>query len=171
SLITPLMIESIDKLPLKDNTLYLACQLSAAANNTMSRYAIIEVPTDKYSRFIELPHQDDTLNYILLEDIIRYNLKNIFFSLGFDTFSSYIIKITRDAELDLSQEEIHIPEDLKKAIKKRKSGAPTRLVYDQDIPAVFLEYLINKLGLQKDDQLIAGGRIHNFKDFMQFPAS
>jgi polyphosphate kinase len=32
-----------------------------------------------------------------------------------------------------------------------------------------LEYLIRRLNLSKRDNLIPGGRIHNFRDFMEFP--
>lgn len=170
SVIIPLMIESIAKLPLlQDNMIYLASKLGSSQQAHMHRYSLIEVPTDRLPRFVQLPTTRGEHHYILLEDIIRFNLSYIFSPLGFDTFSGYVIKVTRDAEFDMNQEEINFPEILKKALKNRKKGTPTRFVYDREIPKHFLDYLLKRLNMTKDDHIIAGGRIHNFKDFINFP--
>jgi polyphosphate kinase len=42
-------------------------------------------------------------------------------------------------------------------------------VYDKAIQKNLLDYLIKLLNLSRKDHLIPGGRIHNFKDFMEFP--
>src|SRR5690606_35875788 len=105
-------------------------------------------------------------------DIIKFNLPNIFASFGFNQFQAHIIKVTRDAELDFDNDEhTNIIVDLEKSIKNRKKGKATRFVYDRNIDPALFEYLIKRLGLSKKDNLIPGGRIHNFKDFMNFPSS
>src|SRR5690606_2032547 len=58
-----------------------------------------------------------------------------------------------------------------KGIKSRKKGKATRFVYDRSIDPGLLDYLVKRLHLSKKDNLIPGGRIHNFKDFMNFPDS
>lgn len=171
--LVPLMIESIPKMPLlHDRSIYLACTLRSQQNRVVPRYALIEIPVPPLPRFIELPADDGSQNLILLEDVIRYNLPAIFGPFGFDQFQSYIIKITRDAELDLDQDERNdLIEALAKSLKKRKSGRATRFVYDQHMDDGLLDYLTKRLQLSKRDHLVPGARIHNFKDFMDFPAT
>lgn len=170
--LVPLMIESIAKMPLlRDRAIYLACMLSNSENTAMHRYALIEVPVPVLPRFVILPSPEGQHDIILLENIIRYNLPSVFGPFGFDQFQSYIIKMTRDAELDMDQDvNSDVIEELSKSLKKRKQGRATRFIYDQAIDAGLLDYLTRRLQLSKRDQLVAGGRIHNFKDFMDFPA-
>ena len=56
-----------------------------------------------------------------------------------------------------------------KGLKNRKKGRATRFVYDRNIDPDLLNYLIKRIGLTKKDNLIPGGRTHNFKDFIDFP--
>lgn len=171
--IVPLMIESIPQMPLlHDKSIYLACVLGNQHNTMMQRYALIEIPTKVLPRFVILPSVKATHEIILLEDIIRFNLPNLFAPFGFDRFLGYVIKVTRDAELDLDNEvNTNLIEELEKGLKNRKKGRATRFVYDRNIDRGLLEYLVKRLGMTQKDNLIPGGRIHNFKDFMSFPAS
>jgi polyphosphate kinase len=60
-------------------------------------------------------------------------------------------------------------EKLEKSLKKRKKGQPVRLVYDRNIKEDILSLLIQKLKLSGEDNIIPGGKYHNFKDFINFP--
>jgi polyphosphate kinase len=173
SQIVPLMIESIPQMPLlRDKSIYLACVLRNKKNRRMSSYALIEIPTKVLPRFIILPSENEDTDIILLEDIIRFNLPNLFAPFGFDDFSGYIIKVTRDAELEADNDVSHsIIEKLEKQLKNRKKGKTTRFVFDRNLDLGLLDFLAKRLGLTKKDNLIPGGRIHNFKDFMDFPSS
>lgn len=173
SQIVPLMIESIPQMPLlRDKSIYLACVLGSKANRRLRRYALIEIPTKVLPRFIIMPSEEGTTDIILLEDIIRFNLSALFAPFGFDEFSGYIIKVTRDAELE-ADNDVHssLIEKLEKQIKNRKKGRTTRFVFDRNLDLGLLDFMSKRLGLTKKDNLIPGGRIHNFKDFMDFPAS
>lgn len=171
TLIVPLMIESIPQIPyLKDKSIYLACILGSTSNPMMHRYSLIEVPTE-LPRFVVLPSAGKYKDIILLEDIIRFNLPQLFSAFGFDQFIGYVIKVTRDAEFDFDVDgNADLIGNLEKGLKGRKKGKATRFVYDKSIDKVLLEYLVKRLQLKKDN-LVPGGRIHNFKDFMGFPAS
>ncbi len=172
--IIPLMIESIPQMPLlRDKSIYLACLLGNTASSMLQRYALIEIPTKVLPRFVIMPSKAGTKDIILLEDIIRYNLPALFAPFGFDKFMGYIIKVTRDAELDIDNEDstANIMVELEKGLKNRKKGRATRFVYDRNIEPNLLNYLTRRLGMSKKDNLIAGGRIHNFKDFIDFPSS
>lgn len=171
-LLVPIMIQHTSKLPsLRDKSIYLAVKLSHKIKNKDSRYALIQVPDD-LPRFVELPElQTKKGNYIiLLDDVIRYCLEDIFFVFNYDTYGAYTIKLTRDAELDIDSDlSKSITEKISRSLKQRKIGDPVRLVYDHEIPKDMLNFLIKSMKIDKNQALLPGGRYHNFKDFMQFP--
>lgn len=171
--IIPLMIETIPQMPLlRDKSIYLACLLGKTHESMAQRYALIEIPTKVLPRFVIIPSDKGSTDIILLEDIIRFNLPMLFAPFGFDRFLGYIIKVTRDAELETDNDvNTNIIAELEKGLKNRKKGRATRFVYDRQIDPVLLNYLVKRLGLSKKDNLIPGGRIHNFKDFIDFPSS
>jgi polyphosphate kinase len=169
--VIPLMIESIPNFPqLRDRSIYLAVVMWKNEAAIKKKYALIEIPL-MLNRFVILPgSRPDEHHIILLEDIIRFNLPKIFSYFGYDQYASYILKVTRDAEIDIDND-INTPiiQKLEKALKNRKKGKPVRFVYDRQMDPGMLEYLIGKINLSKRDNLIPGGRIHNFRDFMDFP--
>jgi polyphosphate kinase len=169
--IVPLMIESIPSMPLlRDRSVYLACVLGHSQSAMMHRYALIEIPVGDLPRVVVLPSAKGTQDLILLDDIVRYNLPYLFAPFGFDKFMGHLIKVTRDAELDLDNDfHSNLIDDLEKGIKNRKKGKATRFVYDKQIDANLLEFMMKRLSLNKKDHMVPGGRIHNFKDFMDFP--
>lgn len=170
--IVPLMIENLQVFPtLSDKSIYLACKLSKKDGTVPQRYALVSVPR-RLSRFVILPPKENNTYIILLEDIIRYCLPQIFSFFGYDTFSSDIIKVTRDAEIDIDNDiSTSLIQKIEKGLKNRKKGKPVRFIFDKEIDSGLLNYLTKRLGLTGKDNIQAGERIHNFKDFMNFPAS
>ena len=173
SSIVPLMLESITQFPvLNDKSIYLACTLSKKDNSIPKRFALVSIPSRNLSRFLILPSKNNEQSIILLEDVIRFCLPNIFSFFGYDSFSSHIIKVTRDAEIDIDNDVSgSLIQKIEKGIKNRKKGKPVRFVYDKNIDAQLLNYLVKRLDLSQTENLIPGGRIHNFKDFINFPLS
>ena len=172
--IVPLMIESIPVMPLlNDKAIYMACVLGSTETPMLQRYALIPIPTRVLPRFVILPSSNGEKDIILLEDIIRLSLPHLFAPFGFNRFLGYIIKVTRDAELEIDTSELsdNIISEIEKGLKNRKRGRATRFIFDRNIDARLLDYLIKRLSLSGKDNLIPGGRIHNFKDFMNFPES
>lgn len=167
--IMPIIIKKNQPLPsLNDDAIYLAVVMGKSKKE---EYALIEVPTDILPRFVILPSNDQKRHIILLEDVIRFELNDIFYMFSFKTISSYIVKVTRDAELDLDDDvaESYV-KILSKSLEKRGNSELVRFVHDQEIPENFLTLLLKKLNFDKDDVIIGGSRIHNFKDFMGFPS-
>jgi polyphosphate kinase len=171
--VIPLMIESIPDFPyLRDKSIYLGVVLSRQESALQRKYAVIEVPTRFNDRFVILPSPDDEHHIILLEDIIRFNLPTIFSYFGYDQYQSNIFKVTRDAEIDIDNDiATTLIQKLEKGLKNRRKGKPVRFVYDKEMDPGLLEYLIRRMNLTKRDNLIPGGRIHNFRHFMEFPAN
>ena len=164
--LVPIMLDEAMPLPeLRDRAIYFFVKLTTKKK---SRYALIEIP-DNLSRFIVLPETNNLKFIILLDDIIRYSLEDIFFIFDHDNIEAYSIQLTRDAELDLDKEVSgKFIDSLAKSLLKRKKGKPMRLMYDTEMPMDMLKYLVSKMGLH-GESLIPGNRYHKFKDFIAFP--
>jgi polyphosphate kinase len=153
---------------LKDRVEYFLIKLSKKRRKEQVKYAIVELPAN-LKRFLVLPPTNNLQFVILIDDIIRYCLEDVFFTLDYDRIEAYSIQITRDAELDMehdmSEKFIDV---LTKSLQKRRKGKPMRLLYDREMPEDMLNYLVSKLELSAES-LIPGNRYHNFKDFFGFP--
>jgi polyphosphate kinase len=167
----PIMISSLrDLSTLRDKSIYLAVTLGRRDRAIKDDYALIELPTKFLSRFLILPPDGAKKPIILLDDIIRYCLSEIFSIFGYDTFAAYTVKVTRDAELDFDTDvSKSFLEVISDSLKQRKRGIPVRFVYDKSIPEELLKIITKRLGITKEDPIRGGGRYHNFKDFMGFP--
>src|ERR1700754_1356291 len=164
--LVPIMLDEAMAFPeLRDRAIYFFVKLTTGKK---SRYALIEIP-DNLSRFLVLPETNNLKFIILLDDIIRYSLEDIFFIFDHDTIEAYSLQLTRDAELDLDKEVSgKFIDALAKSLQKRKKGTPMRLLYDTEMPMDMLKYLVGKMGLH-GESLIPGNRYHNFKNFIAFP--
>jgi polyphosphate kinase len=164
--LVPIMLDEAQAFPeLRDRAIYFFVKLTSGKK---SRYALIEIP-DTLSRFLVLPETNNLKFIILLDDIIRYALEDIFFIFDHDTIEAYSIQLTRDAELDLDKEVSEkFIDALSKSLQKRKKGKPMRLLYDTEMPLEMVTYLVTKMGLHAES-LIPGNRYQNFKNFISFP--
>lgn len=154
---------------LNDGAIYLAVVLTSI-DKPKPDHALIEIPTNRHQRFVVLPDKGKRKAIIRLDDIIRFCLDDIFGAFGYNGFDAYTIKITRDAEIELygnvSRSFIDIVAD---SIKKRKTGAPVRFIYDKKMPTELIETLMVCFKIKNRENLVIGDRYHNSKDFMNFP--
>ena len=133
------------------------------------RYAIIEIPKNT-NRIVELPEKDGKQYLILLDDIIRYNLSSIFNIFDYESISAHMIKITRDAQLDIDSDmSKSMLEKIATSVKDRRIGEPVRFVFDKHIEKDTLKFFLSKMGIDASDSIIPGGRYHNRRDYMNFP--
>lgn len=169
--IIPLMIESLPQLPyLRDKSIYLGVVMRKKDSAYDQKYALIEIPSKDVGRFVLLPSKSGESRIILLEDVIRYNLPEIFTYFDYDYFDAHVFKVTKDAEIDIDNDvSTTFVEKIEKGLKNRRKGKPVRFVYDKEMDAGLLEYLIRRLNLNRKSNIIPGGRIHNFRHFMDFP--
>jgi len=166
---------------LKDTSGYLAIKLVMKSEQKSSvlglikkvkpevRYAIIEIPKNT-NRIVELPNKDGKQYLIMLDDLIRYNLSSIFNIFDYESISAHMIKITRDAQLDIDSDmSKSMLEKIATSVKDRRIGEPVRFVYDQHIEKDTLKFFLSKMGIDASDGVIPGGRYHNRRDYMNFP--
>ncbi|WP_275555087.1 polyphosphate kinase 1 [Mixta sp. Marseille-Q2659] len=170
--VTPILINHDTDLIefLKDDYTYLAVEIIRGAD---IRYALLEIPSDKVPRFVNLPAESPRRRkpMILLDNILRYCLDDIFKGFfDYDALNAYSMKMTRDAEYDLVTEmESSLLELMSSSLKQRLTAEPVRFVYQRDMPDAMVELLRDKLNISNYDSIVPGGRYHNFKDFISFP--
>lgn len=166
--LVPLIINKSQPLPfLTDDQIYLGVKMKRGKN---ASYAIIRMPVSPDSpRFVQLPSPEGRRDIIFLDDLIRFCLDDIFFMFNYDKISAHTFKVMRDAELTLADDvSISFVEKMEKGIENRTHGRAVRLVYDDDMPPDFLQLLIRKMKVSKEE-LAPGGRYHMMKDLMKFP--
>ena len=162
---------------LKDTAAYLAVKMTLVdeevARGTKEkevRYALIEIPKG-IDRFIELPKEGDKNYIMILDDLIRYSLRSIFNMFSYESISAHMIKITRDAELDMDNDlSKSFIEKISSSVEHRKISDPVRFVYDQSVAKDTLAFLKEKMNIEDTDSVIPGGRYHNRRDYMGFPS-
>lgn len=174
----PVFLSSDKESPFLENkALYLAVKLlrkpmeagekQQKKEHEEFQYAIVEIPTQHTPRFVILPRKGNNHYLIFLDDLIRLCLPEIFPS--HTVISAHVAKLTRDAELYIDDEfEGDLVEKIKKALSKRKTGVPSRFLFDADMPKKLVALIKEVLSLDEED-LVPGGRYHNFSDFFSFP--
>lgn len=166
----PIILSNLKATALRDRSLYLAVVLQVKGKPSLEKYALVEVPVNTLSRFLILPSENEKRYIILLDDVIRYCLNEIFSVFGFNTYKAYAVKFTRDAELDIDNDiSKSFLELMAESLKQREIAPPVRFVYDRHMPERLLNQLLAKLNISQSDTVSAGGRYHNFKDFVNFP--
>lgn len=153
---------------LKDTFGYLAVKLVMKKDDEV-RYAVIEIPKT-INRFVVLPSKNEKQYVILLDDVIRQNLSSIFNIFDYQRISAHMIKITRDASLDIDSDlSKSMIEKIALSVKDRRIGEPVRFIYDQEIEDDTLTFFLDKMHIVSTDSIIPGGRYHNRRDYMDFP--
>lgn len=181
-----IILNDLEAFPeLKDDVAYLAIKMilkeegqtkgiqkffSSKAYKEKIQYALIELPTT-IDRFVELPKVDGKHYIIMIDDIIRFCMHQIFYIFSYESLTAHMIKITRDAELDIDDDlSKSFVEKISSSVEGRRSGEPVRFVYDKGIDKDTLAFLFEKMDIVDTDSIIPGGRYHNRRDYMNFPS-
>ncbi|WP_318312510.1 polyphosphate kinase 1 [Flagellimonas crocea] len=169
-----IILNDLTEFPLlKDTAAYLAVKVvmkNGSAKGKHNRYALIEIPKG-IDRFVVLPKEGDKHFVIILDDLIRFCLDSVFTMFDFKSISAHMIKITRDAELDIDNDlSKSFIEKISSSVEHRKISDPVRFVYDKSIDKDTLQFLKEKMDIMDTDSVIPGGRYHNRRDYMGFPS-
>jgi len=173
--LAPIMLDEGSRLPtLSEELVYLALKIDYNNKNPRNKpYAVLEVPTDKIPRFIQIPSKRSKRikRLIMLDDVLRIGLDEIFTGLiDFQSISAYTIKLTRDAELTIGDGITQsLLDKMSFSLKGRHAAQPTRLMYERGMPKAMVAFFMKQLNLSDYDSVTPGEKYHNFKDFMSFP--
>lgn len=167
----PVMIKSFKRSSfLQDRAIYLAVYMQRKIGDVKPDYALVRIPSNIIPRFLILPSRDNKNFILMLDDVIRHNLGEIFPVYHYDVYQAYSISLTRDAELDIDPDiSRSFMERIRESLKQRKKGKPVRFVYDRQMPAHMLELLVARLKVTEKQNIIPGERYQNFSDYMHFP--
>ena len=132
-------------------------------------YAVIEIPKT-INRFVVLPPEGEKQYVIMLDDVLRLNLDKIFDIFDYESVDAHMIKITRDAQLDIDSDlSKSMLEKIASSVKDRRIGEPVRFIYDQNIDKDTLDFFLTNMKIDATDSIIPGGKYHNRRDYMDFP--
>jgi polyphosphate kinase len=167
--LSPIILDQAPSFPnLKDRSIYFALKLERKTNGKDPRYALIELSSD-VPRFLVLPARGERQYVMLVDDVIRYCLREVFPTREYATVSAHTLKVTLDAELDIDNDiSRSLIDKISRSVKRRKQGAPVRFGYDESMPLDLLRYVLKQLNV-KSENIIPGSRYHNFRDFITFP--
>ncbi len=167
----PILLRQDQTIPtLNDESIYLALDIRSGESYN---YAVVEVPTDRLDRFVEIPRRKGKQGkvFITLDNVIRACLPQMFRGVfSIDEAAAYCFKFSRDAELEIDPGiSESLIDKMESSLKQRRKADAVRFVYDETMPQRLLDYLSSRFGFGKYDSMIPGGRYHNSKDFMSFP--
>lgn len=150
-----------------DSTIYFIFKLTHGEHKPL--YAILPLP--HADRWVELPPIGQEHYIIYLDDVLRASPDMIFPGLEFDRAEAYSFKFTRDAEMEIDNDLTRgFMQKVAKGVSSRRSGAPLRLVYDQQMPEGLLRRITKRLNRTGDAvTAIPSGRYQNHRDLMHFP--
>ncbi len=148
--LTPLGVDPVHPFPFLSNlSLSLAVELHDPAISE-HRFARVKVP-EILPRFVTIGgKQDDSHNFILMEDLVAQNLGDLF--PGVEIRGCHPFRVTRDMDLDVLED---AAEDLLSAIdrgvRRRRFGAAVRLEVSPELPPHIRQFLLEKLEIEADD--------------------
>ncbi len=163
-LLQPVYFEVVPVFFAENNWLYVLVILKEPKG--IEKLAIVNIPTKTLPRFYLL-YENGKRFILFIDDIIKSNINAIF--PGKNVKSTFTIKITRDAELNLTDDyDEDIAAKIEKQLQKRDYGLATRFLYQPGIPQKHWKEIFEKFNLLKSN-LVQGGVHHGLKDLSSFP--
>ena len=162
--LTPLAIDNVHPFPnLINRSLALAILLDDPDTEVVEeKVCVIQIPNN-ISRFY-LINNGTEYHFILLEDIIKANAVKLF--PGMKVIDSYAFRITRNADLELEEEEAaDLLTLIEEEVKKRRLGILVRLEVDNKMPDILLAFLKNILKAENNEIYKIDGML-NLGDLM-----
>lgn len=150
---------------LNNRSLYFLVKFKNKKGNI--NYAYINIPSDKLDRYKQLQKKENSHYIISLDEIIKSCL---FFIFAQDEIvSCFAIKMNRDEDYEIADENSgNLIQKIKDKIKERKTGLPTRFLYDHLMPKEEIDFCRQTFQL-KESEMVSGGTMHNLFDLFQFP--
>ncbi|MDE2482936.1 MAG: polyphosphate kinase 1 [bacterium] len=150
--LTPLAVDAGHPFPYISNlSLSLAVELEEpTAEGVELHFARVKIPPI-IPRFIAIEGAPEgERHFVLLEDLIAHHLDGLF--PGMKVRDAYLFRVTRDADLDLQEDEA---DDLLRAIEselqRRRFGEPVRLEIERGMPEYMRDFLLRSLDLSEVD--------------------
>ncbi|MCQ2203586.1 MAG: polyphosphate kinase 1 [Bacteroidales bacterium] len=163
---------------LRDNRPYLALKLFTKHKRPLKTaprpsYALVKLPFkdapyfNDLPRFVELPQVGEMRYIMFLDDVIRFNLSELF--PGYDIEGAWSIKVNRDADLGIDEiGEEDLVQVIKQNLARRSTGLASSIYHDRTIAPDLLKCLKKTFGFS-DAEMVESGRYLNLHHFDEFP--
>jgi polyphosphate kinase len=146
--LTPLAVDPAHPFPYISNLSLNLVVLVRDRETGEENFARVKVPS-VLPRFVRIPETKDH-TFVPLEQVIAHNLDALF--PGMEILSYYPFRITRDAELDIEEEEADdLISALQEELRKQKFGSVVRMEIANDVPHAIRQELISQLGITETD--------------------
>ena len=146
--LTPLAVDPAHPFPYISNLSLSLVVIVRDRETGEQNFARVKVPS-VLPRFVKIPETDNH-TFVPLEQVIAHNLEALF--PGMEIVSYYPFRITRDAELDIEEEEADdLISALQAELRKQKFGSVVRIEIASDIPPEIRKELITQLGITETD--------------------
>lgn len=124
SLLTPLVFDNVRPFPLiANNTLYIGVIID---NNGENIFGTIQVPDiDRLIEIHDTSLPEGIREFILLEDLIRINLDQIFVNKKIE--KTCIYRVLRDYDYKVDNDKVFLADEIKETLKRRQANDVLRL--------------------------------------------
>jgi polyphosphate kinase len=158
--LTPLAVDPSHPFPhIQNKTLNIVVSLEYEEDGaTTSRLAVVQVPR-VLPRLVQLPREDDALDFIFLGTLIGHYLADLF--PGTKINGHWKFRVTRNSELYVDEDDAeNLLQAVEEELRNRRKGEAVRLEVDADCPQPVWQQLLDNLNLTEDDLYIVDGPIN-----------
>jgi polyphosphate kinase len=152
-ILTPLAVDPGHPFPFISNlSLSLAVTMHHPARGT-EHFARLKVPISR-GRWLPVPGEEH--HFLPLEELIQYNVSDLFRGMEIDSVSPF--RITRNADLRRNEEEADdLLAMISEEVRERRFAEVVRLEVDASMPAQVRSLLMRELDLDAQDLFVADG--------------
>lgn len=148
--LTPMAVDASRPFPLiRNKTLNIAALLANKENRSETVFATVQVP-GVLPRLVQIPSEEGTKAFILLEQIIERNISKLFSN--YKLLCAYPYRIMRNADLTIDEEEASdLLKEIENKLKMRQWGEVIRLEVEAGIDAKLLKFLKGEFKVAEED--------------------
>ena len=156
--LTPMAVDASRPFPLiRNKTLNIAALLSSKQAEDETVFATVQVPS-VLPRLVQIPSEEGTKSFILLEQIIERNI-GILFS-NYKVLCAYPYRIMRNADLTIDEDEASdLLKEIESKLKMRQWGEVIRLEIEDKADKKLLKFLKTELKVAQEDVFHIAGPI------------
>ena len=156
--VTPMAVDASRPFPLiRNKTLNIAALLLNKKEKGETVFATVQVP-GVLPRIVQIPGEEGTVSFILLEQIIERNIQKLFSN--YEILCAYPYRIMRNADLTIDEDEASdLLKEIQNKLKMRQWGEVIRLEVEEKIDKKLLNFLKSELKIASEDIFEINGPI------------
>ena len=156
--LTPMAVDASRPFPLiRNKTLNIAALLTGKQSEGETVFATVQVPS-VLPRLVQIPTEDGSTCFILLEQIIERNIRVLFSN--YNVLCAYPYRVMRNADLTIDEDEASdLLKEIQNKLKMRQWGEVIRLEIEDMADKKLLKFLKTELKVADEDIFRIAGPI------------